>query len=648
MITRLTLVGNPNTGKTTLFNTLTGANEKASNWHGVTVGVKSKSYNYLGNEFVVNDIPGIYSIKGYSKEEKIAGEYLEAHKDDLIINICDANNFKRNIILTLELLEKGYNVIVAMNMSNECKNYDYEKITKALLFPIIEIDARKLKSVKKIKTEIAKYNIKKPQIVSKLSVKRFNIDDFIIKNAKNTYKLTLKIDKIVLNKALFLPITFIFIFIIFFITYGDVGSWLTSQINNIFIKIANVLQKLIYCTNIPIILKRLLCEGVIESILSVVSFIPQIVLLMFFMNILEDIGIMSRFAFMLDGVLKKIGLTGKSLFSLMMGYGCTTTAIMTTRNLENVKLRKRTVCLLPFVSCSAKLPIFLTIASLFFERYKYLFVFGLYLFAIFLQIVIAVVLNKLNKDKDSFFLLEMPKYRFPNLKKILKDTLAIVKEFFVKVGTMIVFFSIIVWFLQNFNLKLHFISNGNFTGSILFCLSEKLSILFKPIGLNNAGIVISLLLGFLAKEMIVVSLSLINGAGGSIKLLSESLVSSASLCHFTPVSSIVFLVFVLLYSPCVSAMFSIKNELGTKTFLYVLLVQTAIAYLTSFVVYLCLTKTYILFLILALLIFLLLTKLMLKLFKKKKCLGDCYVCKKLWMWKTNQINQIFMWWKFAI
>lgn len=648
MITRLTLVGNPNTGKTTLFNTLTGANEKASNWHGVTVGVKSKSYNYLGNEFVVNDIPGIYSIKGYSKEEKIAGEYLETHRDDLIINICDANNFKRNIILTLELLEKGYNVIVAMNMSNECKNYDYEKITKILSVPIIEIDARKSKSVKKIKTEVLEYKIKKSQITSKISINQFNIDDFVIKNAKNTYKTTLKIDKIILNKVLFLPITFIFIFLIFFITYGNVGSWLTGQINTIFIKIANVLQKLIYCTNIPIILKRLLCEGVIESILSVVSFIPQIVLLMFFMNILEDVGIMSRFAFMLDGVLKKIGLTGKSLFSLMMGYGCTTTAIMTTRNLENEKLRRRTVCLLPFVSCSAKLPIFLTIASLFFEKYKYLFVFGLYLFAIVLQIVIAVILNKLNKDKDSFFLLEMPKYRFPNFKKILKDTLAVVKEFFVKVGTMIVFFSAIVWFLQNFNLKLHFISNGNFTGSILFCLSEKLSILFKPIGLNNAGIVISLLLGFLAKEMIVVSLSLINGAGGSIKLLSESLVSSASLCHFTPVSSIVFLVFVLLYSPCVSAMFSVKNELGTKTFFYVLLVQTAIAYLTSFVVYLCLTKTYILFLILALLIFLLLTKLMLKLFKKKKCLGDCYVCKKLWMRKTNQINQIFVWWKFTI
>ena len=629
MITRLTLVGNPNTGKTTLFNTLTGANEKASNWHGVTVGVKSKSYSYLGNEFIVNDLPGIYSIKGYSKEEKIAGEYLEAHRDDLIINICDANNFKRNIILTLELLAKGYNVIIAMNMSNECKNYDYEKITKVLSVPIIEIDARKTKSVKKIKEAVTKLINKKPQNISKIFANQFNIDDYIIKNAKNAYKTTLKIDKIILNKALFLPITLISIFLIFFITYGNVGSWLTNQINIIFIKIASVLQKIIYCTNIPIIIKKLLSEGVIESILSVVSFIPQIVLLMFFMNLLEDIGIMSRFAFMLDGVLKKIGLTGKSLFSLMMGYGCTTTAIMTTRNLENESLRKRTVCLLPFVSCSAKLPIFLTIASLFFEKYKYLFVFGLYLFAIVLQVVIAVILNKINSDKDSFFLLEMPKYRFPNLRKILKDTFAVVKEFFVKVGTMIMFFSVIVWFLQNFNLRFNFISDGNFTDSILFCLSEKLSILFKPIGLNNSGIIISLLLGFLAKEMIVVSLSLINGAGGSIKLLSESLVSSASLCHFTPISSIVFLVFVLLYSPCVSAMFSVKNELGTKTFLYVLLVQTAIAYLTSFVVYLCLTKTYILFLLLALLIFLLLTKLMLKLFKKKKCLGDCYVCKKL-------------------
>lgn len=628
MITRLTLVGNPNTGKTTLFNTLTGANEKASNWHGVTVGVKSKTYNYLGNEFIVNDIPGIYSIKGYSKEEKIAGEYLEKHKDDLIINICDANNFKRNIILTLELLEKGYNVIIAMNMSNECKIYDYEKITKKLSVPIIEIDARKIKSVKKIKTEIVKYKNKKPQKTSKISENQLKIDNFIIKNAKNPYKVTSKIDKFVLNKALFIPITFLLIFLIFFITYGNVGSWFTNQINIIFIKIASILQKIIYCINIPIILKRILCEGVIESILSVVSFIPQIILLMFFMNFLEDIGIMSRLAFMLDGVLKKFGLTGKSLFSLMLGYGCTTTAIMTTRNLENENLRKRTVCLLPFVSCSAKLPIFLTIASLFFENYKYLFVFGLYLFAIILQIIIAVILNKINPDKDSFFLIEMPKYRLPNMRKILKDTMIVVKEFFIKIGTMIIFFSVIVWFLQNFDLKLQLISNENFSNSILSCIAKKLSILLKPIGLNNAGIVISLLLGFLAKEMIVVSLSLINGTGGSLKLLSDSLVSSASLCHFTPVSSLVFLVFVLLYSPCVSAMFSVKNELGTKTFLYVLFVQSAIAYLTSLVVYLCLTNIHILFILLALIIFLLLGKIMLKLLKKKKCLGDCYVCKK--------------------
>lgn len=632
MITRITLAGNPNTGKTTLFNTLTGANEKASNWHGVTVGVKTKSYKYKGMEFVVNDIPGMYSLSGYSKEEKIAGEYLCNHKNDLIVNICDANNLERNIILTKELLDNGYKILLAVNMCNECKNYDYDSITKILNIPIVEIDARKSKSVNFLKKLILETINQKMQNSAKNSKIQFNINDFRINNAKNTYKVTFKIDKFVLNKITFFPLLIISLFLVFYIVYGDIGCYFTSIINIIFNKIVGILQKLIYCINMPIIIKQILCDGVLNSVLTVTSFIPQIVLLMLLMNLLEDIGLMSRMAFMLDGFLKKLGLTGKAFFSLMMGYGCTTSALLTTRNLENESLRKRTACLLPFVSCSAKLPIFLTIASLFFERYKYLFVFGLYVFAIILQIIIAMILNRINPDKDKIFLLEMPKYRLPNLKKILKDSLSVVKEFFVKVGTMIVFFSLIVWFLRNFNTQFRFISDNNFSESILFLVSEKLSILFKPIGLGNTGIVISLLLGLLAKEMIVVGLSVINGVGGSLSMLSSSLVSSSSICHFSWQSSIVFLVFVLVYSPCISALLTIKNEFGFKTFLYVFVTQLLIAYVCSLITNLILKYPIIILMILLLVVLAITLLIVLKLSKKKKCTGDCYACRKIWMW----------------
>lgn len=628
MIAKVTLVGNPNTGKTTLYNTMTGANEKASNWHGVTVGIKSKKYSYGEDEIVVTDLPGIYSIKGYSKEEKIAGEYLENHKDDLIINICDANNLKRNIMLTLELIEKGYRILIAVNMSNECKKYNYEKITNELGVDIIEIDARKIKSVKKLKDKISEISKIKTQKLSKCNKKHVDIDKYRLKNAKNCYSLSEKTDKIVLNKIAFVPFMAVILFLIFYITYGSIGSYISDKINIFFNQISCFLQKIIYCINMPLILKKMICDGLINSFITIFSFLPQIVLLMFFMNLLEDVGLMSRFAFMLDGVMKKIGLTGKSLFSLMMGYGCTTSAVITTRNLDNEKSRRTTVCLLPFVSCSAKLPIFLTVASLFFDRYKYLFVFGLYIFSIIIQLVVAIVINKFSENNDKIFLLEMPKYRVPNLKKILKDTFSVIQEFIVKVGIMVMFCGLFVWFLRNFSITFRFLDGNNFNESILFFIANKIAILFKPIGLDNVGIVVSLILGLMAKEMIVVGLSVINGTGGLLSTLTMSLVSESSVCYFTRISSLVFLVFVLLYSPCVSAMATIKNEYGAKLSLKIFIVQTCLAYVISFIVNLCLNNLNIFMVFIILILLLLFVRIMLKLKKKNKCSGDCYACGK--------------------
>ncbi len=631
------LVGNPNVGKTTLYNTMTKSNEKASNWHGVTVDAKSKKYNYKNKEYTVTDLPGMYSLSGYSNEEKIANKYLFEHKNDVIVNICDANNLKRNLLLTIELVKNCFNVILAVNMCKEAK-YDYASLAKIFGIKIVEIDARKKKSVNVLKDVIYENinyrNLNKNVLFLNNKEKIVNLNTVfsILDNSINScYKKSDKIDKIVLNKFLFLPIFLIILFSIFYITFGEVGSFISGCFGFVFEKIFWCIEFFITKLNIAHPIKMFITEGILGAILTVVNFVPQIVLLMFFINLLEDTGYMSRVAFMFDGVLKKVGLTGKSLFSILMGYGCTASAVMTTRNLENKNLRKRTALLLPFASCTAKLPVFLVIASLFFESYKYLFVFLLYIFAILISVIFACIYKKFIPDKSDVFILEMPKYRMCNLKKISMDTLAVIKDFLIKVGTMILLFSSIVWVLQNFSIGFKYLAGENFNQSILHFFASKISPIFGVIGLGQVGIVSALLLGIVAKEMVVVGLAMMNGVGGSIVALKESLLATTSVCSFTPVSSIVFLVFILLYSPCISAISAIKNEFGRKTALYVFVVQFLISFVICFTVYRLLINVNFIYVLLSIIVVDIIIGFMLKLMKKKKlrCLGNCNACRKI-------------------
>ncbi len=628
------LIGNPNSGKTTLFNTLTKSNERVSNWHGVTVGVKSKEF--LNNdEFVlITDVPGVYSLDGYSNEEKIACEYLNKHKESLIVNICDANNLKRALKLTMELVSGGFNIVVAVNMCNEVEGVDYCKLGKYLGVQFIEIDARNNNGITNLKNVISNnYKHKKPQKnnkTHKINGDIENILDNITNNGLvNPYRITDKIDKVILNKFIFIPLFLSIIFGVFYFTFGVVGSVISNAFIQIFTNIVNKMQKIILCTNITNGIKYLICDGVLDSFLSVISFLPQVALLMFFFNILEDTGMMSRFAYMFDGYLKTVGLTGKSLFSLFLGYGCTTSAIVTTRNLENKKLRQRTAMLLPFIPCSAKVPVFLVISSLFFDKYKYLYVFLLYLFSIVLTFIYAFVLKKIIPSANDMFILEMPKYRIPKLKKVFYDTWGVVKDFVIKVGTLILFFGVLVWVLQNFSTSFRFLNGENFEQSLLYVISSFISPVFKFIGLDNVGVVCALILGLIAKELIVVGLAVINGVGGSLSLLSQSLISSASVCSFTPTSSVVFLVFILIYSPCISALATLKNELGIKTAFLVCVLQFIFAYAVSFIVYKLLSVFSFGSLLACVFVVDILVLFVLKLKKKKQCRGNCYECGKI-------------------
>lgn len=594
---KVILAGNPNTGKTTLFNTLTNSFEHASNWHGVTVDVKQKQYEYAGKKFEVCDLPGLYSLDAYSKEEKIASDFIEQNRDAVVVCILDANNLKRNLFLALELKEKTPNLIFAVNMAKEVKSFDAKKLEQELGVKTLAIDARKKKSAKTLKETIADFAIE--QIVPNKTLEQFDMSDFEKKSKQKFQEIAdllnrigyqqnglygkSKLDKIVLSKFGSFVIFTLVMGLVFFITFGTIGNTFSEKVNDIFgalsVKLYDFFQGFIKNE----LLLRFINEGVIAGALSVTSFLPQIILLFACLNFLEDFGYLSRVAFMFDPFFKRLGLTGRSAFSLIMGFGCTTTAIMTSRNLDNKNLQKRTSILLPFMSCSAKLPIFAVIASTFFAKYKALVVFSLYLFAILLMVVVALIFSKKDKEQEEqTFLLEMPKYRAPSLSKVLKNALTAGKNFIVRVGGAIVLSSVVIFMLYNFSFKFQYVGQ-NSENSVLYVLAKLLSWIFKPLGFGSVGATIAIFSGFVAKEMVVSSLAIVNKV--PVDGLALSLASSSSAVWFSPISAISFLVFVLLYTPCVSACIMMKKENGRKAMWLSIGLQIGIAYLASFLVY---------------------------------------------------------------
>ncbi len=594
---KVILAGNPNTGKTTLFNTLTNSFEHASNWHGVTVDVKQKQYEYEGKKYEVCDLPGLYSLDAYSKEEKIASDFIEQNRDAVVVCILDANNLKRNLFLALELKEKTPNLIFAVNMAKEVKSFDAKKLEQELGVKTLAIDARKKKSAKTLKETIADFAIE--QIVPNKTLEQFDMSDFEKKSKQKFQEIAdllnrigyqqnglygkSKLDKIVLSKFGSFVIFALVMGLVFFITFGTIGNTFSEKVNDIFgvlsVKLYDFFQGFIKNE----LLLRFINEGVIAGALSVTSFLPQIILLFACLNFLEDFGYLSRVAFMFDPFFKRLGLTGRSAFSLIMGFGCTTTAIMTSRNLDNKNLQKRTSILLPFMSCSAKLPIFAVIASTFFAKYKALVVFSLYLFAILLMVVVALIFSKKDKEQEEqTFLLEMPKYRAPSLSKVLKNALTAGKNFIVRVGGAIVLSSVVIFMLYNFSFKFQYVGQ-NSENSVLYVLAKLLSWIFKPLGFGSVGATIAIFSGFVAKEMVGSSPAIVNKV--PVDGLALSLASSSSAVWFSPISAISFLVFVLLYTPCVSACIMMKKENGRKAMWLSIGLQIGIAYLASFLVY---------------------------------------------------------------
>ena len=581
---KVLMIGNANTGKSTLFNALTKSNRHTGNWYGVTVSDEQKAFSYQGHNIVLEDLPGIYSLKLAGAEEQVTLDRLKSNDYDVILNICEARALSRNLYLSMQLKAICCNMIIAVNMADEQKDFqiDYDLMSQKLGVPVVSISAKKKINLDSLCQQIlcvgANKNFyqKSKDIESAIqnidTQKTYeHIDNLISQiKTKKTLKTASKIDKIILNPVLCLPIFVLIMVLIFYITFELCGRVFSDNLGRGLDVLARRAEAGLVKIGARIGFRKLLCEAILGGAASVIEFLPQIAILFLCLSILEDSGYMARAAYVLDGALQRIGLNGRVAYTLLMGFGCSASAVFTAKSIEQPSIRLKTVLITPFMSCSARMPVFLAIAGVFFPRHTYLIITALYLGGIITACLLAVILNKILKInvKENDFFIELPPYRLPSIKRVLKTVLQEVRNFFIRICTVLFLVNIAVWILGSFDWTFGYVGlSGN---SILKNISELILPLFLPIGIIRWQAVSALLSGLIAKETVV---SVIATLGG----INEVLPSAAQ--------ALAFLVFVLLYTPCIATITAIYKELGKKWALISFLIHTITAYIISMLVY---------------------------------------------------------------
>ncbi|MFL0269876.1 ferrous iron transport protein B [Candidatus Clostridium radicumherbarum] len=575
------LLGNPNVGKTTLFNFLTGSNQHVGNWAGVTV---EKKEGYLEKDIKIVDLPGIYAMDTYSNEEKVSKEFLQNGNVDLIINIVDASSLNRNLYLTMQLKEFNIPIVLVLNMLDAAEakgiDIDFDKLAKGLGVTIIPIIASKGKGINKLK-----------ELLKSSDFLSLPIDNnYQFQNEKETYTYienvlrdciryrksgelttTEKIDKVLINKYLAYPILAIILFFIFQVTFTWAGKpladFLQTLLNNYFVPAVETLLK-----GSSGWFKSLIIDGIIGGVGSVIVFLPVIMILFFCISFLEDSGYMARVAFIMDRIIRKMGLSGKAFIPLIIGFGCSVPGVMSARTLESEKDRKLAALLVPLMSCNARLPVYLVFAAAFFKGRESLVVASLYALGVIIAFIIGILFkNTIFKKDDEPFIIELPEYKLPEAKGLIMHTWEKGKGFLKKAGTIIFSISIIVWLLSNFNF------NGftDINNSFLSYIGKAVSPLFIPLGFASWQNSVALIAGIMAKEVVVGTMGVIYGNN----------LSSVLPTVFTPLSAYSFLVFVLLYTPCISLIATMKKEYGGKMAAFSVTYQLVLAWIVSFLVY---------------------------------------------------------------
>jgi ferrous iron transport protein B len=575
------LLGNPNVGKTTLFNALTGANQYVGNWAGVTI---EKKEGFFGKNVKIVDLPGIYAMDTYSNEEKISKEFLQRDDVDVVINIVDASNLSRNLYLTFQLRQFNKPVVLVLNMMDVAKakgiEIDCDKLSKRLGVTVIPISATKKTGINKLKEVLENSNFftslidNDCQLDNEADIYR-HIEEILKECTRTTGGDTItpteRIDKLVLNKYLAYPFFILVMYLIFQFTFSWVGQ-----------PLSDMLDMLVNDYLVPWVgsllsdsnewFQSLIIDGIMGGVGSVIVFLPVILTLFLGISFLEDSGYMARAAFLMDKIMRRMGLSGKAFIPMMVGFGCSVPGIMSTRTLESEKDRKLTALLVPLMSCNAKLPVYVLLASVFFPGNQTLIIFSLYLLGITMAFIVGWIFDKtiFKKDEEPF-IIELPEYKMPEMRDLLIHTWRKGESFLKKMGTVIFAASVIIWFLSSFN----FSGLADINDSFLSYLGKAINPIFIPLGFGTWQNSVSLLTGIVAKEVVVGSMGVLYG--GDLKSILPG--------FFNPLSAYAFLVFVLLYTPCISTVAAVKKEYGGKMMALSIVYQILLAWVVAFIVY---------------------------------------------------------------
>ena len=616
---RIAFAGNPNSGKTTMYNALTGRNERVGNWAGVTVERKEslikKAYYDGGEELVAVDLPGAYSMSPFTSEESITSSYVKNEHPDAIINIVDATNLSRSLFFTTQLLELGVPVVVALNKS-DITDKKQTKINEKLLSeklgcPVIRTISTSsghvgLKEAVEAAASLKGKGQKAPYVQADIDLhdknaveaadrKRFDFVNSIVKQVEKRKVFTKdknvqdKIDSIITHKIIGIPIFAVVIFLVFYISQTTLGTWIADWLVGWIETFQGWVGGMMENAN-PL-LYAILVDGIIGGVGAVVGFLPLVMVMYFLIALLEDCGYMARATVVLDPIFKRVGLSGKSVIPMVIGTGCAIPGVMASRTIRNERERRTTAMLTPFMPCGAKIPVIALFAGAFFADAWWVSA-TMYLVGIVLVLLGALLVKRITgqKYRKSFFIIELPEYKIPSLKRACVSMLERGKAYIIKAGTIILVCNTVVQIMQSFNWQFQLVEEGAESTSILASIAHPISILFIPLGFGVWQLAAAAVTGFIAKENVVGTLAVVYGVTNLIDTDELALVGSgnevATIMGLTKAAALAYLMFNLYTPPCFAALGAMNSEMKSGKWLFGgICLQLATGYTVAFLVY---------------------------------------------------------------